>query len=87
MIALVIDRQCLNTCSKLCFFSLLATASKAKDGAVVVKLAWSPQIFKTHLLMPAMQETPIQFLCREDPLKKGQTTHSSILGLPLWPSW
>ena len=26
----------------------------------------------------AMQETPVQFLCREDPLK-GQVTHSSIL--------
>ena len=30
-----------------------------------------------------MQETPIQFLCQEDPLEKGQATHSSILGLPL----
>ena len=36
---------------------------------------------------PAMQETPIQFLGREDPLEKEQATHSSILGLPLWLSW
>ena len=28
---------------------------------------------------PAMQETPVQFLGREDPLEKGKATHSSIL--------
>ena len=32
--------------------------------------------------LPAMQETPIQFLGQED-LEKGKATHSSILGLPL----
>ena len=36
--------------------------------------------------LPAMQETPVQFLGWEDPLEKGQATHSSILGLPLWLS-
>ena len=36
---------------------------------------------------PAMQETPVQFLGREDPLEKGEATHSSILGLPWWLSW
>ena len=34
--------------------------------------------------LPAMQETPVQFLGWEDPLEKGQATHSSILGLPWW---
>ena len=29
--------------------------------------------------LPAMQETQIQFLGREDPLEKGMATHSSIL--------
>ena len=29
-----------------------------------------------------MQETPVWFLGQEDPLEKGQATHSSILGLP-----
>ena len=29
-----------------------------------------------------MQKTPVQFLGREDPLGKGQATHSYILGLP-----
>ena len=31
-----------------------------------------------------MQETPVLFLGGEDPLEKGQATHSSILGLPWW---
>ena len=29
--------------------------------------------------LPAMQETQVQSLGREDPLEKGMTTHSSIL--------
>ena len=29
-----------------------------------------------------MQETPVQFLGREDPVEKGQATHSGILGFP-----
>ena len=29
--------------------------------------------------LPAMQETWVQFLAREDPLKKGMATHLSIL--------
>ena len=33
--------------------------------------------------LPAMQETLVQFLGQEDPLEKGEVTHSSILGLPL----
>ena len=35
----------------------------------------------------AMQETLVQFLGWEDLLEKGQATHSSILGFPLWLSW
>ena len=29
--------------------------------------------------LPAMRETQVQFLGREDPLEKGMATHSSIL--------
>ena len=32
---------------------------------------------------PAMQETLVQFLGKEDPLEKGWATNSSILGLSL----
>ena len=34
-----------------------------------------------------MQEILVQFLGGEDPLEKGQATHSNILGLPWWLSW
>ena len=33
--------------------------------------------------LSAMQETPVKFPGREDPLEKGKATHSSLLGLPL----
>ena len=36
---------------------------------------------------PTMQKTPYGFLGREDPLEKGEATHSSILGHPWWLSW
>ena len=32
--------------------------------------------------LPTMQETPVQFLGREDLLEKGMATHSSILAYP-----
>ena len=32
--------------------------------------------------LPTMEETPVLFLGWEDPLQKGQATHSSILGFP-----
>ena len=34
--------------------------------------------------LPTMRETPVRSLGQEDLLEKGQATHSSILGLPLW---
>ena len=37
--------------------------------------------------LPAMQETPVRFLCQKDLLEKGKATHASILGLPLWLNW
>ena len=32
--------------------------------------------------LPAMQKTPVQFLGQEEPLEKGQATHSVFLGFP-----
>ena len=40
---------------------------------------WASLIAQLVKNPPAMQETLVQFLGREDPLKKGKTTHSSIL--------
>ena len=31
--------------------------------------------------LPVMQETPVQFLGWENPLEKGEVTHSNIIGL------
>ena len=57
----------------------ISVIAEVMTGAsLVVQLVKNP---------PAVQETPVQFLGREDPLEKEQTTHSSILGLPLWLSW
>ena len=49
--------------------------------------SWSSLVAQLIKNPPAMQETPVQFLGREDPLEKGEATHSNIPGLPLWLSW
>ena len=47
---------------------------------------WASLVAQLVKNLPAMQETLVQFLGQENPLEKGQATHSSILGLPLWLS-
>ena len=37
--------------------------------------------------LPKVQETWVPSLGWEDPLEKGNATHSSILALPLWLRW
>ena len=54
------------------------TTLMAEGDSLVVRMVKNP---------PAVQETPVRFLAREDPLEKGQATHSSILGLPWWLRW
>ena len=51
----------------------------SKVGASLVA-----QLVKTP---PAMQDTRVRFLGQEDPLEKGQATHSIVLGLPWWLRW
>ena len=43
--------------------------SRCKWVSLIAQLVKNP---------PAVQETPVQFLGREDPLGKGKATHSSI---------
>ena len=45
---------------------------------------WASLVAQLVKNLPAMQETPVQFLGQEDPLEKG---HSSILRLPWWLRW
>ena len=52
-----------------------------------LQYSWSSLVAQLVKNPPAMQETPVQFLGQEDPLEKAITTHSSILGLPLWLRW
>ena len=47
--------------------------------------SWASLVAQLIKNLPAMQKT--QVLQPEDLLEKGQATHSSILGLPLWLSW
>ena len=54
-----------------------SNGSKDKGASLVAQLVKNP---------PAVQETPVRFLGREDLLEKGKATHSSILGLPWWLS-
>ena len=46
----------------------------------------APLIAQLVKYLPAMQETPVRFLSREDPMEKGQAAHPSILGLPCGPA-
>ena len=46
---------------------------------MVMTSIWASLIAQLVKNPPAMQETPVQFLGREDPLEKGQATYSSIL--------
>jgi len=48
---------------------------------------WASIITQLVKNLPAMQETPVRFLGQEDPLEKGEASHSSIPGLPWWLRW
>ena len=64
--------------------------SRAKATVAILILPQKSQASLIAQLVknpPAMQETPVQVLGQEDPLEKGQATHSSILGLSWWLSW
>ena len=50
--------------------------------AEIFRVNYGPQIAQLVKNLPAMQETPVRFLGREDLLEKGWATLSSILGLP-----
>ena len=59
---------------------------KSRDMTLLIKVhlikARASLISQLVKNLPAIQETLVQFLGQEDPLEKGQATHSSILGLP-----
>ena len=50
-------------------------------------MTWASLVAQLVENPPAMQETPVRFLGWDEPLEKGEATHSSILGLPWWVRW
>ena len=49
------------------------------DSQKVLRLGSWTLVAQLVKNLPAVQETPVQFLGREDPLEKGMATHPSIL--------
>ena len=45
----------------------------------ILSYNWASLVAQMVKNLPAMQETQVRFLSREDPLEKGMATHSSIL--------
>ena len=45
----------------------------------LVQYSWTSLVAQLVKNLPAMQETPVQFLGWKDPLEKGKATHFSIL--------
>ena len=66
---------CLVNLRHLCLLQLLTL--KDKWASLIAQLVKNPR---------AMQETLVQSLDWDELLEKGQATHFSILGLPLWLS-
>ena len=52
-----------------------------------LQYSWASLVTQLVKNLPAMQETWVRSLGWEDPLEKGEATHSSILGLPWYLSW
>ena len=48
---------------------------------------WASLISQLVNHPPVMQENLVRFLSPENPLEKGEATHSSILELSSWLSW
>ena len=47
--------------------------------SALIRRGWASLIAQSVKNLPAMQETWVQFLGRENPLEKEMATHSSIL--------
>ena len=61
--------------------------SAGEEIGYPLQYSWASLVAQLVKNPPATWETWVLSLGREDPLKKGKATHSSILRLPLWLSW
>ena len=74
-----IKRNCPHTCRAPDFTykdKKVTTLKQRRQKSILKKKHGLAQLVMN---LPAMQETPVRFLCREAPLEKGKATHSSIL--------
>ena len=55
------------------------TESQTRLGDQTTTISQYTMVAQTVKRLPAMQETQVQFLGREDPLEKEMATHSSVL--------
>ena len=76
MLSLSVPPKCLPIWECFPLIPLNTHGTQSMHRALVAQLVKNP---------PAMQETLVRFLSQEDLLEEGEATHSSILGLPLWP--
>ena len=58
---------------------LQADSLPSEPPGKLLPLKWASLVAQTIKNLPAKQETLVQSLGEEDPLKKGMATHSSIL--------
>ena len=65
---------------------MLLSGVQQSDSIYIHAIYGGSRIAQWVKSLPAMQETSVRFLGQEDMLEKGQSTHSSILGLLLWLS-
>ena len=61
-------------------------AENAEELTIIIDVVWASLVAQLVKNPPAMQETWVQSLGWEDPLEKGNATHSSILAWRIpWP--
>jgi len=53
--------------------------SPGQEIGYPLQYSWASLVAQLVKNLPAMRETPVQFLGRDDPLEKGKATHCSIL--------
>ena len=68
------------------YHGILPPLSRAQRSKGISHWSWASLIAQLVKNPLAIKETPVSFLGWEDPLEKGQATHSSILGLSWWLS-
>ena len=78
------ERHSVNTCELKATGTekpemLLHPGQKSEHFEKDMGLLWASFVAQLVKNLPAMQETPVQFLVWEDPLEKGKATYSSIL--------